>query len=208
MATGEGCVTQVTSWRGSRPLDGDGLAPQIPDRVDPVASEQLEAADVGLGQHDDRLPGVCPDDKRGGEVQADMGLVGGEGLCDPGPRHGLDVVHLGEPLAPKELFGDVLGGDTDAGDLDQPDLRRLGGLRGNRPKLSSQEPCCPRGRQPTQTAPTEPKAPISHARWGDRMALICHLERTKEPAREPIFCRGKTDALPTSPLDTTFEGGV
>jgi len=34
-------------------------------------------------------------------------------------------LHVGESFAAQKFFGHVLGSPTDAGDLDQPDFRRL-----------------------------------------------------------------------------------
>jgi hypothetical protein len=87
------------------------------------------------------VPGLQANDQRRGEVPIEVGLAGGQRLLDPFGALFLDVVHVGEPLLPEELFGHVLGVLTDAGHLDQPEPRGLGRrLRGNRPGVQAEQP--------------------------------------------------------------------
>lgn len=60
------------------------------------------------------------------ESHADIDLRGGQSLRGRGPPGRLHVLHIGKSLGTQELFGDVLGGDADAGNQYQPELRRLG----------------------------------------------------------------------------------
>ena len=88
--------------------------------------EQFEAADVEPGQNDDGVPRVQPEDERRREEPSEVGFTGGEGCLDAFAPCFLEVVHLGEPFAAQQCFGHILGGLTDARDLDQPDPRRFG----------------------------------------------------------------------------------
>src|SRR5262249_31034398 len=113
-----------------------------------------EATYMDARQHDNRIARIHADNEWGGEAHAEVGLARGQGFREPGPLHGLDVVDLGKPLAPEEFFDHVLGGNTDAGDLDQPKLRRFGWwLRGARPEGHTEEPRHPRERHLPQEPP-------------------------------------------------------
>ncbi len=102
-------------------------------------------------QDDDGVPRLQAEEERRGEMQAEVGFAGGEGRRDVGGPLLLDVLHLGEPLAAQQLFGHILGGLTDAGNLDQPEPRRLRRrLRGDRPGVHSQ------GAPPSPPASTHP----------------------------------------------------
>ena len=56
--------------------NGDGRSFQVTDRMDLVSPKELEAADVGAGQHHDRIAGFNLEDERAGKVHADIGLAG------------------------------------------------------------------------------------------------------------------------------------
>jgi hypothetical protein len=111
---------------GSQLGDGDRLALEVADRADALGPEELVAADVDPGQENDRRAGIHLHDEGRDERHADVDLAVGEGLVDRG-RSELDVLHVAEPLGAQQLLGHVLGRDTDAGNLREPDPRRLGG---------------------------------------------------------------------------------
>jgi hypothetical protein len=123
----------------------DGLPLEVADGADAIRPKELEAADMDPCQDDDGVPCLQPDDERASEGQGDVSLTGGHSLHGAGPCRGLDVVDLGEPFAPQELFSHVLGGDTEAGDLDQSDLRCLRRrLRGHWLGIQAEQPHRPR----------------------------------------------------------------
>ena len=104
---------------------GDGLSLQVADGADLMCPEQFEAAEVEPRQEDDGVPRLQPEEGRRREESIEVCFTRGEGFLDAFGPLLLEVVHLGEPFAAQQFFGHVLGGLTDAGDLDQPDPRRL-----------------------------------------------------------------------------------
>jgi hypothetical protein len=84
---------------GSGAGTGDGLPLEVADRTDPVSPKQLVAADMHPCEDDDRVPRI----HNGYEVRADrqgeVHCAGGQHLRE-GSLPLLDIVHLGEPLAP------------------------------------------------------------------------------------------------------------
>jgi hypothetical protein len=78
-----------------------------------------------LLEHIEEAPGFHLHGDRPRAIHADVSLARGEGLRGPSPSCGLDVLHLGERLAPQELFGHVLWRETEARALGQLQPRRL-----------------------------------------------------------------------------------
>ena len=135
-------LARKTCWLDPSFLDGDGLPLQVADRPHPVRPEQLEAADMDAPS---TTIGSAASTRRitGRRSRGSVGLARGEGFGEPGPCPCLDILYLGEPLAPQEFFGHVLGGNTDAGDLDRPDICRLRWwLCAHWPGVQAEQPCC------------------------------------------------------------------
>ena len=125
--------------------------------MDLFSPEQLKAADVAPGQDDDWIPRIHPDDSRRGEVHVDVDLARGQGLLSPDGPFFLDVLYISESLTLQELFGHVLGTQTDGGDLVQPERCRLRRrLRADGSAVQSNEPCRPHQGQPLQELPPAP----------------------------------------------------
>ena len=110
--------------RAAQRIDDGGLAFQITDPLDPVASEDLEAAHVDPGEEHHRIARVHSDDVGPDEVQAHVGLACGESYRDCPGRH-LDVRDVGEALGPQQIVGDVLRRPADAGRPEQSEPRGL-----------------------------------------------------------------------------------
>jgi len=149
---------------GAERLDTDGLSFEVAHRADALCPKQHKAADVDARQQDDGVSGVHLDEQRGHEIEADVGLPGGEGLRGLDASGGLKVLDVGEPLAVQEILRYVLRGDADAGDLDQFDLRRLRRrLRSDGVGARSDKPRRHRHRQPTHELPSAPALRTSGA---------------------------------------------
>jgi hypothetical protein len=160
---------QVDVLAGAPLWHGHGLPLQVTDRPHALRPKQLETADMDARQHDNGIARVHADNERGGEAQAEVGVARGEGLREAGSFHGLDVLDLGEPLALQEVFGHVLGGNTDPGDLDQPKRRRLGWwLRGDWPGVQAEQPRRACHGQPTEEASPRPTFSL----WGPHGDLL------------------------------------
>src|SRR5882724_780607 len=114
---------------------------EVTDGTYPLGPEQFEAADVHSSEDRDRVPRVHTHDEHRGKVVADVGCTGGEGLVEPAGLLLRDIVHLGESLAPQELFRNILGGQTEAEAVVYPEHRRLGRrFCGDRPGGHAKEP--------------------------------------------------------------------
>jgi hypothetical protein len=72
----------------------------VTDSAHPFSAEQLEAADVHASEDRDRVSRVHMHDEHRGKVVADVSRTRGEGWIKPARLLGLDIVHLGESLAP------------------------------------------------------------------------------------------------------------
>src|SRR5262245_14368619 len=105
-----------------------------------LGPEQLEAADMSSGQNDNWIASVDSHDQRTGEVHVDVRLAGRQRRFDPFCSLLLDILHVIEPLAPKQLFGNVLWSLADAGNLYESKPRRFRrGLCGGQPWLETQQ---------------------------------------------------------------------
>src|SRR5262245_29063963 len=92
-----------------------GFPFQVTHRSDLVRTEQLEAAYVDPAQQGDRNALVNLQNEGRDEGHADVDFAGGDDLVDFRCGY-LEVLDISEPLTLQELFGDVLGRDTDTGD--------------------------------------------------------------------------------------------
>ena len=116
-----------------------------------MCPEQFEAAKVEPRQEDDGVPRLQPEEGRRREESIEVGFTRGEGFLDAFGPFLLEVVHLGEPFAAQQCFGHILGGLTDARDLDQPDRGRFGRwFRSHPPGVQAKQPCAARERHPPQ----------------------------------------------------------
>jgi hypothetical protein len=153
----------------SRPGNRNRLALEITRRADPLAHEQLGAADVHPGQEHDGVSGVHPQDHRRSEHRADVDLAPRQRL---GVRAevALEIRDLGEAFRPEQLLRDVDGRLADRRPVGQANprrlRRRLGIDRvGSEPEHSRRA----RKRQPTNELPPGPAlASITH---GDLRAI-------------------------------------
>src|SRR5262249_7935163 len=152
MASADGRSTNVTSFRGSRPTDASMLArntwcvspssitatvfPFIANGADPIGPEQLEAADVPTGQHDDGRSPLHPDGQGRDEGHHDVDLPGSQRIrLRNHPLLVLDVLDFGKAFAVEKLLGHVLGRDAEAAPaVGDPDPGRLGGRFGRCPR--------------------------------------------------------------------------
>ena len=70
-------------------------------------------------------------------------------------------LHVGEPFSPQQFLGEVEGGLTRAGELDQPDPCGLWRwLRGDRSGVHAKEPCRPCERHPTKESPPAERSSV------------------------------------------------
>jgi hypothetical protein len=106
-------------------LDGHRPPLEVADRPDTVGAEQLEAADVGAREHDDRIARFDLKDDWPREVHREVRLAGRHGQAVPLGTGLVDVLELREALVADEVLGDVQGGLAHARRLDQPQPRRL-----------------------------------------------------------------------------------
>jgi hypothetical protein len=117
-----------------------------------VCPEELEAADVDPAEQDDRESCIHLDHKRRDKRHTDIDLARRISFVRIGDK--LDILHLSKPLEVQELFGHVLRGDTNTGDLIQPEPRRLRRwLCGDRSGVQTEERGRPCERHPTQEPP-------------------------------------------------------
>jgi hypothetical protein len=169
-----------------------------------VRREAFEAADMEPREDDEGVSRLQPEEDRRGEVPSEVGFAGGEGLLHVvGPRF-LEVVHLGKPFASQQGFGHILGGLTDARNLDQPNPPRLGRwLRGDRPGVQAEQPCRSGQRQPAQKFSPTPRCPVggTHRNLLSLTAIV--RERSVGASVEGLSggvkhrARGRTPAAPT-----------
>ena len=110
---------------GSDLQHGNSLSLEVTDRTNAVCPKELEAADMEASEDHDRIPGLHANDARRREVVVDVSLARRERFGDSERARLLDVLDVGESLSLQQLAGDVLRGLTHAGDLDQPECRRL-----------------------------------------------------------------------------------
>src|SRR5262249_40669331 len=137
------------------------------DGADLLMREQLEAADVGPRQEDERGASLQPGQGRPDEVRAKVDLASGGRLGEGGAAY-IDVGHLGETLTRQEPCGQYARGSTHAGEPSYPELRRLRrGLCGDPPGGQAKQPGGPRERQ----APEEAPAAASSNGWGTHRHL-------------------------------------
>ena len=166
---------------GSNLQHGNSLSLEITDRTNAVCPKELEAADMEASEDHDRIPGLHANDARRREMVVDVGLTRCERFGDSERACLLDVLDVGESLSLQELAGDVLRGLTHAGDLDQPEGRRLGWRLGSdRFGSQSVEPRHAREGQPThELAPAQALSvahenllPKHETRWHREWASI------------------------------------
>jgi len=113
--------------RSTQLRDGHGLALEVTDGSDLVRAEQLETADVAPCEDHDRITRRDSHDIRCGEVHRDVDLAGCQGRLNLFGALLGDVLDVGEPFTPQEVFGHVLRCDADTRpviELEGPGFRR------------------------------------------------------------------------------------
>src|SRR5215467_12959440 len=104
--------------------------------MDPISSNQLEAADVHATKKNDGLTRIQLDNKWPGEGYADIGLAGSKRFVARGrPRRAGNLAHscwrrlhpynIREPLCPEQSVGDINRRLTRTGCLHEPKFGRL-----------------------------------------------------------------------------------
>src|SRR5262249_26786182 len=121
-------------------------------RPHPLGPDQLPAPNMPPGQHHGWISRIQPDEVRANEVHAEVNSAGRQML-----RH-VEVatypLHIGEPLGPQQLLGEIEGCLTRTGVLDQSDPCGLWRWpRGDRPGIPPQEPSRPCERHSLKESP-------------------------------------------------------
>jgi hypothetical protein len=112
---------QQASWGRPKP---DNLAFQIGDVANTLPREQFEAADMDASQHDDR--GARLDQRNTSKRReiVEIELAAQNGVLLLGSRR-LDIPDIGEALGPRQLLGQIFGGNADAAVIHQSDSGRF-----------------------------------------------------------------------------------
>jgi len=106
-------------------LGADAFAPEIGDPPDCVAGEQLEAADMYLGQNRNRRTAVDRGDELRRKVQREIAISACNHLRGIGIRGGFQIANISEAFGAQQLLGGVLRGERYAGIAHQSDRGRL-----------------------------------------------------------------------------------
>jgi hypothetical protein len=121
-------------------LEADALTLEIADMTDTFGGEQLEAADMDAGQHDDRRPGLDhPRQIVEGEAIGEIDLAACYSLVLGRSGHDFRVADVGKTLGPKQVLGDIFRGNANTAVIDQPDGRRFEGTFGSQSRRRVQQ---------------------------------------------------------------------
>src|SRR5262249_56243599 len=95
---------------------GYGFPTEFTNRLDALGPEQLEASGMDPAQEHDRHARVHLNDEGRNEGHADVNLTSREAWVWIGPRR-LEILDVGKPFSPEQLFGYVLRRNADARNL-------------------------------------------------------------------------------------------
>src|SRR6266542_1393683 len=129
----------------------DGLAFQLEDAAYLLPREQLIAADMDAAEHRDRTASVDRLDRARRKFQRKIRFAASDPYRKLDGRPGIDIAYLCEALRAQKLLGDVLRGNANTGEFQQPHRgrfeRRLGGQQVRRPHEAGSTGCCEAGNE-------------------------------------------------------------